>query len=146
MRVHACARVALPRSLVWEVLADHEGMSGWLPGIVAKLERPGQFEANGIGAVRSIGIPGVAVREEIIGHVPRRWLAYKAVSGIPLRSYCGEVLLSGDNHHTTVTWTLGCENRSWVIEFALRRLAHVLVLSLVRAARRQHKRERLKTG
>ncbi|MGW5113477.1 SRPBCC family protein [Nocardia sp. NPDC004123] len=137
MRVCAFRETTLPVPVIWEVLTDHEGMSTWLPGFGAHLERPGRTVRNGVGAVRRIGLPGIGVREEITGYEPQCRLSYKALSGIPLRHYRAEVQLTGDGSHSAVTWSAMCENRSWIVEFAMRLLTRLLLGALLRTAARR---------
>ncbi|WP_330254968.1 SRPBCC family protein [Nocardia sp. NBC_00565] len=137
MRVRAFKRVSLPIAVVWETLADHEGMSDWSPGIAVTLEREGASERNGVGAVRRVQGPGVTIREEVTGFEVGRWLAYRVLSGLPLRDYRGEVFLSQSDGDTTVTWTLMCENRSAVIRFGLNFYANMFVNALVRTTGRR---------
>ncbi|WP_290047559.1 SRPBCC family protein [Nocardia nova] len=137
MRVRAFKRVPIPIEVVWETLADHEGMSTWSPAITVTLEQTGQPDRNGVGAIRRVTGPAVTIREEIIGAEAPRWLHYRALSGLPLRNYRGEVFLTGDAAETAVTWTLMCENRSAVIRFGLDLYANMFVNALFRAARRR---------
>nr|WP_262985059.1 SRPBCC family protein [Nocardia cerradoensis] len=122
--------------MVWAALADHEGMSDWSPGVTVTLERDGDLERNGVGAVRCVRGPGIVLREEVTGYERDRWLAYRLVSGLPLRGYRGEVFLSRCDEETAITWTLMCENRSALVRFGLGLYANIFINALVRTARR----------
>lgn len=96
MRATATTVIKKPVDHVWSVLADHEGMSSWGPGVKVTLETPGAPEANGVGAVRRISAPGPmpAIVEEVTTFEPGSTLRYKALSGVPFKNYHGEVVLS----------------------------------------------------
>ena len=66
------ATVSAPIDAVWEVLADHEGLSNWAPGISATLTSAGAADRNGVGAVRRIKgpLPMPAIVEEVTGSSP----------------------------------------------------------------------------
>lgn len=96
MRATSTTTVNVPISHVWDVLADHEGMSDWAPGLKARLVTPGRTERNGVGAVRKLGspLPAPVITEEITDFVPGKRLGYRALGGVPLKNYHGEVTLS----------------------------------------------------
>ena len=137
--VKACAfkRVPLPACVVWDTLADHEGMSDWSPGITVTLQRQGEVERDGVGAIRRVTGPGITIREEVTGFESGRWLAIVALSGIPLRAYRGEVFVTGGDEESAVSWTLMCDNCYAPIGFVLSLSAKMFLAALVRAARRR---------
>src|SRR5580765_5626965 len=96
MRATATTVVPVPIETAWEVLADHEGMGTWGPGISVKLTRQGAPERNGLGAIRRVSLPGPmpAIVEEVTAFEAGRRLGYKALSGAPLRNYVGDVVLT----------------------------------------------------
>lgn len=123
---------------VWTVLADHEGMAHWAPGLKVTLERPGAPERNGVGAVRRIVAPGPApaIVEEIIGYEPNRKLVYKALSGVPLKGYVGSVELTAQGNGTEIRYSVSAEQRVPLVEKAVTAaIAHTLLSALVRRAK-----------
>lgn len=137
MRVRAFRRINLPADQVWEVLADHEGMSEWSPVVSAELERKGDQTPNGVGAVRSIRMLGMKIREQVTEFSPERRLGYRALSGIPLRDYAGEVVLAPDGASTGVTWVLSTTNRFPGTRLLLGVNARLFVRALQRVAERR---------
>ncbi|MGW6728026.1 SRPBCC family protein [Nocardia sp. NPDC055029] len=137
MKVRAFKQVPLPVDVVWQTLIDHEGMSEWSPGIQVTLERPGDSDRHGVGAIRRVKGPGVTIREEVTNCETERWLAYRVLSGLPLRNYRGEVFLSGRGDGCTISWMLMCDNRSALLRIALDTYANIFLYALVRAARRR---------
>lgn len=59
IRSTAVRTVAAPPDQVWGLLADHEGMSTWVPGLRVAVTRPGTSETGGVGTVRRVGF-GIA--------------------------------------------------------------------------------------
>ncbi|MCX6402078.1 MAG: SRPBCC family protein [Propionibacteriales bacterium] len=96
MRATATTVVKKPVDHVWSVLADHEGMANWGPGMKVTLDNPGSPTPGGVGTVRRISAPGPmpAIVEEITVFEPGKRLGYKALSGVPFKNYHGEVVLS----------------------------------------------------
>jgi uncharacterized protein YndB with AHSA1/START domain len=135
----ATASVAVPVDRVWAVLSDHEGMSAWAPGLKAELTKPGETERNGVGAVRKLSTPGPApaIVEEITAYEPDQRLAYKALAGVPLKGYRGEVQLRPSGAGTEIEYTISVEPRVPVVEPAVAKLiARSLLALLVRQVRR----------
>lgn len=138
MQTIAKKTVDLTPEHVWTVLADHEGMARWAPGLKVTLERPGAPERNGVGAVRRIVAPGPApaIVEEIIGYEPNRKLVYKALSGVPLKGYVGTVELAPQGQGTEIRYSVSAEQRVPLVEKAVTAaIAHTLLTALVRRAK-----------
>ena len=134
MHATASSYVAAPVEKVWEVLADHEGMAKWAPGLKATLVRRGDFEHNGVGAQRKIqplALPSFV--EEVIEFEPNERMSYKAVAGIPLRNYVGTVELHPAGGNTEIVYTVSADNQ-------IPGLATVLVNGLLFALKRQVRR------
>lgn len=133
----ASARKVVHQQLesVWDALVDHEAMSSWAPGLRVTLEREGTPDRNGVGAVRRISAPGPApsVVEEITACERPHALGYRALSGVPLRDYAGQVTLREAPGGTEVTWTVSARPRLAPERLALAVLARVLLVSFVRA-------------
>ncbi|OHU99787.1 SRPBCC family protein [Mycobacterium talmoniae] len=135
MRAQARTTVSAPVTRVWAVLSDHEGMSNWAPGMKASLLRPGAPERNGVGAQRRLqAVPFLpAFVEEITAFEPDRRLSYRAVSGIPLRNYVGDVELRAVGEGTEITYTVSADNR---IPGAAAVLANALLFAFKRQVNR----------
>lgn len=131
MHATATATVAAPPARVWAILADHEGMSKWAPGLKATLVRPGPAERNGVGAQRRIQPAPLlpAFVEEVTAFEPEQRLSYRAVSGIPLRNYTGDVTLRPAGSGTEISYTVRADNR---IPGAAAILANGLLFALKR--------------
>lgn len=138
MRATATTVVPVPIETAWEVLADHEGMSGWGPGLIVELTRQGAPERNGLGARRRIAtrLPAPAIVEEIVGYEPGRRLSYRAVSGVPLRNYVGDVVLTPEGSGTKIDYSVSVDPRIPLVDRAAANLiARGLLVAYARAAR-----------
>jgi carbon monoxide dehydrogenase subunit G len=139
MESTARTTVSAPIEVVWEVLADHEGLSTWGPGIKAALTTPGESDANGVGAVRRIStpLPAPTIVEEVTLFEPGHRLTYKALGGVPLRNYEGDVVLSESGGGTAISYTIRADQRVPLVEKALTKvIAAGLLSGLVRAVKK----------
>jgi carbon monoxide dehydrogenase subunit G len=131
--------VSAPIDVVWKVLADHEGMDKWGPGISAEVTTPGETDPNGVGAVRRIStpLPAPAIVEEVTAFEPGRRMAYKALAGVPLRNYQGDVELRESGNGTAISYTVRADQRVPLVEKALTKvIAAGLLGGLVRAVKK----------
>lgn len=135
----ATTTVTAPVDRVWAVLADHEGMTGWVPGLKATLDKQGAGDRNGLGAVRRLRPAPLApaIVEEVVAFEPGRRLAYKALAGVPLRNYGGDVLLAAVDGGTRITYTITSDDRVPLVEKGVRAvIAKALLTLLARAVRK----------
>lgn len=93
--------VDAPIDVVWDLLADARGFSSWAFMSVSTLERWGDPEPDGVGAIRNLGSAGVVSREQIVEFEPPHHLAYVLLSGLPIENYRADV-------HLTETPSGGC--------------------------------------
>jgi uncharacterized protein YndB with AHSA1/START domain len=131
-RGQAVRQVSTSAHTVWQVLADHRGMATWGPGMAVDLEREGDPAPNGVGAIRAIKGPAMRLREEITAFEPEHHLAYRALSGIPLRDWTGDVELAEHAGSTTIRWTITAKAPLPGTDLVLRAVASVLLSALVR--------------
>lgn len=135
----ATVTINLPVDKAWAILADHEGMSTWGPGLKVTLTTEGSPDRNGVGAVRRIVAPGPApaIVEEITAFEPGRYLAYRALSGVPLRDYRGEVELTDRDGKTYVNYTVHADSRIPLVDHAaVKGLAKGLLTAYARACKK----------
>ena len=98
--------VPVPTERVWELVADHPGMVRWTPLRRVVMESGGSPDPNGVGAVRALHLVGPPIREEVTAFEPTRRLAYRLLSGLPVRDYTGEILLEPTGTGTRISWTI----------------------------------------
>jgi hypothetical protein len=138
MHATSTATVPAPANRVWEVLSDHEGMAHWGPGLSVSLRTEGADDRNGIGAVRVIDARGPApsIVEVVTAFEPGRRLGYKALSGVPLKNYRGEVVLREVAAGTEIAYTVSADQRvPFVEQLVVRAIARTLLTALVRRVR-----------
>jgi uncharacterized protein YndB with AHSA1/START domain len=125
-----------PANTVWQVLADHQGMATWGLGVSVGMEREGTPIAAGVGAIRVFSGPAVRIREEITVFEPGRRLAYRALAGIPIPGWAGEVALAERSGKTTIRWTLTARTAVPGANLILNLAAQLLLSALVKAVNR----------
>jgi hypothetical protein len=116
---------------VWTVLADTASWEDWAPFDEVTVE-----QGYELGEIRRLRSGRITTRERIVGFEPPRRYVYEIVSGLPIRDYLAEVLLSplaGDG--TEVRWQARFEAKipgtGWILkrllQGAIRKGADALV-------------------
>ena len=67
---------------------------------------------DGVGAVRKFTRFGVGSREEVLAWDPPGHLAYRILSGFPVRNYRADVTLTADGTGTHIEWA-GTYDPKW---------------------------------
>jgi uncharacterized protein YndB with AHSA1/START domain len=102
--IEVTGRSAAPPERVFAVLEDGPGWKAWAGVPIAEYEREGVPAPHGVGAVRRFGNRVASTREEVLEHDPPRHLAYRILSGVPVRSYRADVTLTPDGTGTAIRW------------------------------------------
>jgi hypothetical protein len=108
-RIHEQATTAADPDTVYAMLADGPSWPEWSPIDAYELERPGNGEPEGVGAVRVLRNGRVTGRDTIAELVPGRRFAYTHVSSLPVRDYRGEVDLEPGPDGTVIHWRASFE-------------------------------------
>lgn len=92
-----------------------------------ELERPGEPDPLGVGAVRVFVSPSRRAREEVVELVDGRQLSYVLRSGMPFRVYRADVRLEPwSSGGTAITWQAQFEvehpGTKWFWTFVMRRV------------------------
>lgn len=104
---------------VFEVLTDHAGYSKLTPLRKSELERQGEADVNGVGAIRKLTAVGPPMREEVIAYeVPSRF-SYTVLSGLPVRDHVGTVELSEEGGRTRMVYAVRTQPTLPVVGFAV---------------------------
>lgn len=98
--------VKAPPEVVFDVLTDHRRYADITPVRKSVLEREGESDPNGVGAIRVLSSVGPPLREEVIAYEPSTRFSYKLLSGAPVRDHVGTVLLEPAGAGTKVTYAL----------------------------------------
>lgn len=131
---------ALPE-VVWSLVADASGWQRWSPMDESGLEQPGSPEADGVGAIRRFRTGRIVSREQVIAFEGPRRLAYTLLSGLPLRDYRADVLLTPSPSGTRVEWKSQFRAKvfgtGWIYGFMLRRFLRQLLAALAAEAEKK---------
>jgi len=95
--VHAQAQSS-PQQ-VWTVLADTASWADWAPFDEVAVE-----QGHELGEIRRLRTGRITTRERIVGFDPPRRYVYEIVSGLPIRDYVAEIVLSPSQDGTQVRW------------------------------------------
>lgn len=101
---------ATPAAL-WALIADVTTWTRWAPFDAAVLEKPGDEETGGMGAIRRFQRGRFTTRELVTEFVPGRRLGYRLLSGLPLQDYNARIDLHREQQHTHITWSASFEAR-----------------------------------
>ncbi|HEX4224521.1 MAG TPA: SRPBCC family protein [Pseudonocardiaceae bacterium] len=136
---HAVRRVDVALPVAWATVADHQVMATWGPGVTVTMERLGDDDPNGVGAIRDINMPGPAphIREEITEFEPGKRLAYRALSGPPFKDWCGVVEVAEHQGGTAIKWSLSCRSAVPGTDLILRAVANTLISAMARSIRKR---------
>lgn len=99
-------QVAAPPEVVFDVLTDHRRYNEITLLRKAELEREGEPEPNGLGAIRVLTAAGPPMREEVIAYERPSRFSYKILSGLPVRDHVGTVELKAANGGTEITYAV----------------------------------------
>jgi uncharacterized protein YndB with AHSA1/START domain len=98
--------VNAPPETVFDVLTDHRLYSELTPLRKAELEREGETDINGVGAIRRLTAMGPPMREEVIVFDRPSRFSYKVLSGLPVRDHVGTVSFEANGAGTKVTYAV----------------------------------------
>jgi hypothetical protein len=109
LRVITTARLDAPLVEVFAVIADHGGLSAWLPLIEqVQVDHSNAAVEGGDGTVRSCTLQGGAILQEtIIGFDPPHMYGYTIADGnaFGVQNHLGVVSLAADDRGNTIlTW------------------------------------------
>jgi len=109
-RVEATTRA--PVDAVWPLVGEARRWSDWSFLTGTGLEREGAPEPDGVGAVRKFTRFGVGSREEVVAWDPPGHLAYRILSGFPVRNYRADITLTSQGGGTRIEWS-GTYDPKW---------------------------------
>ncbi len=95
--------VDLPAKKVWEIAGDFTKSPG--PGVLVEVEKQGDPDAHGVGAIRAITIGKVRVRERLDSIDPPKSFAYTILSGAPIKNHSGKAEFIPKGSSTEIRWS-----------------------------------------
>ena len=111
--------IAAAPETVFGVLTDHRKYSELTPLRKAELEREGETDVNGVGAIRRLTVAGPPMREEVIAFEAPSRFSYTVLSGLPVRDHVGTVELSAADGGTRMVYAVRTQPTLPVVGFAV---------------------------
>ena len=135
--VEATSRSSAPPDAVWTLLSNRPGWPEWSP--LGRYE-PGEGQEGTVGSVCTFVTNGIHSVERIVELVPERRLSYELLSGLPMRGYRADVVLTHDGTGTTIRWASSFEPKipgtGWLYRGIMARFLPRLTAALAEAATR----------
>ena len=103
-RIEHTATTTADPATVYSLLREGATWPDWSPIDSVELEREGDAEPEGVGAVRILRSGKVTGRDTIAELVPERRFAYTHSSSLPVKDYRGEVDLQPTGGGTQIRW------------------------------------------
>lgn len=82
-------QIAADPERVFDTITDHRRYPEFTPLRRAELERPGESEPNGEGAIRALHLAGPPMRERVLAYRRPQLFTYELLSGLPVRDHVG---------------------------------------------------------
>lgn len=101
--------IAASPELVFATITDHRAYPDFTPIRRAVIEREGEGEANGVGAIRALHLLGPPIREEVLDYEAPRLFRYRVLSGAPVRSQVGTVTVEAAPGGSTMRYEVAVE-------------------------------------
>jgi len=100
--IHATSTA--PPEVVFALLADAQSWPRWsfVPGV--QQEREGLPAPNGVSAIRCFGKGPIGSTEQVVVYQPPTHFAYTILSGMPVRNYRADVVLTPTLTGTKLVW------------------------------------------
>lgn len=147
-KLSAMATVTVTRTLsapphaVFDTLTVAGRYPGYTPYRWVEMERLGEGEPDGAGAIRALHLAGPPLRERVIVHERPRRFVFEVLSGAPgIRSYAGTQTFEPDGAGTRVSYRIEFEplvpGTALPLAAALRGAVEVLMLLAGREAPRR---------
>lgn len=132
------------RSDVYDLFVDRENYAQLVPLLQVRLISADEQGGGGEGAVHRLHLGPLGANEQIVSLDPGRQLVYKAVGGLPVRSWVGTVDFADAPGGTRVSYQLDAESRvpipSPVLKMIAFGMARGLGAGVAKTIRRQESR------
>ena len=111
--------IGAPAEVVFAVLTDHRRYSELTPLRKSELEREGEGDPNGVGAIRKLTAVGPPMREEVVAFEAPTRFSYTVLSGLPVRDHVGTVELTPEGDATRMVYAVRTQPTLPVVGFAV---------------------------
>ena len=102
--IEESARSSAAPGAVYRLLRDGSTWPDWARIDAFELEREGDGEPEGVGAIRVFTSGRVRGRDEIVGFAVDRQFRYDHLEGLPVRGYEARIDLAPSGGGTDITW------------------------------------------
>lgn len=104
IRVGATRYTSAPLTIAYDIAQDSSGYPVW--GSIGSFEevRQGADSRYGKGSERIFRTGIFTIREDVVAAEPDRYVAYRLISGFPLKDYLGEITITREGDKTRVDW------------------------------------------
>lgn len=96
---------------VFALLRESSSWPRWSMFLSSGVERPGNEDPEGVGAIRTFATHVSRTRELVTKLIPDRQLSYHLLSGFPFRNYHADVVLTPSGDGTHIDWTASFQCR-----------------------------------
>lgn len=103
-RVGATRYTSASAAIAYDIAQDSSGYPVW--GAIGSFEevRQGTESRYGKGSERIYRTGIFTIREDVVAAEPDRYVAYRLISGFPLKDYLGEITITREDTRTRVDW------------------------------------------
>lgn len=102
--IEKTARSAAAPAQVYRLLRDGSTWPAWAALDTVEIEREGEGEREGVGAIRVLSNGRVRGRDQITGFEADRQFRYVHLNGLPVRDYEARIDLAAVDGGTEITW------------------------------------------
>jgi hypothetical protein len=104
MKVGATRFARADCATVYEIAADSSGYPDW--SAIGSFEevRQGTDSRYGVGSERIYRTGIFTIREDVVAADKDRYIAYRLLSGFPLKDYLGEITIAPEGERTRIDW------------------------------------------
>jgi Polyketide cyclase / dehydrase and lipid transport len=138
IKVGATASSRANPAAVFLLLKNSDTWPLWSMFDSAVLERAGDDGPYGVGAVRSFSTRISKATEQVTKLIPNRQLSYVLLSGLPLRNYRADVVLTPSGvRGTLISWTASFQcayGTGWFWRMFMNRILSDMATRLAKAA------------
>ncbi len=132
-------KVDAPVSTVWSIAADFTASPGG--GITVDVEDRGDAHSHGTGAIRTITIGKVRVREKLESVDPAgKSFTYRILSGAPMKDHHARAEFASNGSSTEVRWnvefTPKIPGTGWIVANVTRKAINQYLDAVERAAQK----------
>ena len=110
-------QINAPKERVFEIMTDHRRYVNWTRAKSVYLQKEGNPNPNGLGAIRVFVMGLVKTREEVIGWKENESMTYRMLNQWPLKNYTSKMSVSEasdtdpKNPKTELLWESSWTNR-----------------------------------